>query len=333
MKASLKKLAYIVIIVAALVGFLKIKKANRNDLTTTIAITQGADHAAFDATYRGIIDILKENGYVDGINYNLVFESAQGNPVIANQIARKFSELKPKLIVALGTVSAQAIKAATQKSNIPVVFTTVTDPLSSKLVSSLDKPEANITGLSNWIEMTPQLQRFRKILPSLKTLGFIYNPGEDNSVVLLKTIEEESAKLGIKIISAPATRTSEVNQATQSIVKKVDAIFISNDNTALAAFETIVKVANESKIPVFVSDTDMVERGAIAAVGPNQYELGRQTGRMILQILNGKKPGELAVGFPAKTEFHLNLKAINAIGLKVLEKNFEEADRVYPSKN
>lgn len=292
----------------------------------TIAITQIIEHPALDATYKGIIDELAENGLIAGENYKLIHESAQGDPVNAAQIAQKFGSLGADVIVALGTTSAQALKKTTKSTQTPVVFSSITDPLGARLVNNLQKPEGNFTGQSNWIAVRPQLEKMLKIIPSLKTLGIIYNPGEANGSSMFLSIKEEAEKLGVRVIPGLATNSSEVPQAAQRLVSQADAIFISNDNTALSAFKGIVNVANKGKIPVFVSDTDMVKDGAVGALGPNQYELGRQTGKMVIKILNGEKVGNLPIEFPRKMQFVLNKKAITGIGLAISEQVLQEAD-------
>lgn len=324
MNNIIKKWGIAAIAVAALIGSMAFKKDA--PYMKTIAITQIVEHPALDATYKGIVDELRSQGFIPGKNIHLVYETAQGSPVMATQIAQRFIGLKPAAAVALGTLSSQALMRASQGTGIPVVFSSVTDPVDAQLVNRNSAPGGNVSGLSNWIEMTPQLRKFKEIVPGLKALGIVYNPGEANSVKLNATVKQKAKKMGIEVVLAPATTSVEVSTAARSLVNEVDAMFVTNDNTALSAFESIVKVATNAGIPVFVSDTDMVQRGAVAAVGPNQYQLGRQTGKMVSDILRGASPATMAVGFPEKSEFYLNLDAVAAIRLAIPDRMKEEAD-------
>lgn len=298
-----------------------------------IAITQIVEHPALDATYKGLLDRLNQVGYVQGENFKLVFESAQGDIALATQIAQKFRGMNPSVIVAIGTPSAQTLKSVTQNTNIPLVFSSITDPLKARLVESIQNTSGNTTGLSNWIALELQLNKFKSILPSLKKLGIVYNPGETNSVTLVHKLKKIAPKLGLEMVESVAITAAEVGMAAQKLVGKVEAIFITNDNTALSAFDTIAQVARVGKVPLFVSDTDLVQKGAVAAFGPNQYELGRQTADIVLQILKGKKPSEIPVQFPRKIEFFLNKDALNAIGLAINPSLYLKADKVFSAIN
>lgn len=295
----------------------------------TVAITQIVEHPALDATYQGILDELRDQGYLPGKNIKLIHEIAQGSTIIAAQIAQKFVGLKPDVMVGIATLSAQSLVCANRNKQIPIVFASITDPVGAQLVACLENNEgSNVTGLSNWVELEPQLEKFKQILPGLKKLGFIFNPAEGNAVILLERLRVIGPKMGIEVFGAPATTSAEVGMATESIANKVDAIFISNDNTALSAFQSVVKAATFAGIPVFVSDNDMVESGAIAAIGPNQYQLGRQTGRMIAAMLSGTSPSSIPVEFPEKLEFYLNINAMAALNLEVSEQLKAQANKL-----
>jgi putative ABC transport system substrate-binding protein len=298
----------------------------------TVAIGQIVEHEALDETRRGIVDELKEAGYIPGKNINLVYETAQGDAVMANQIATNFKSLNPDVAIGIGTAIAQSLKQKLAGTDIPVVFSSVTDPVGSKLVDDLGPNTRGAVGFSNWVEVGPQLEKFQQICPNLRFLGVIYNPGEANSVAMLKEIEKAAKEYNVEVIPAAASVSSEVSMAARSLAQRVDAYFVSNDNTALSAFESIVKVANKSNLPVFVSDTDMVRRGAAAALGPNQYQIGRQTGAMVVQLLGGVQPKGFAVGFPTQTEFVINKDALAGIRMAVPEDIFAEAQSILPYK-
>lgn len=278
-----------------------------------IAVNQVIEHPALDATRQGIYDGLKEAGYEENKTLEWHYESAQGNPALAFQISQKFLALNPHVVVGISTISAQSLQSVFKDTKTPIVFSSVTDPAGAKLITDPQK----VTGASNWLNIAPQLKVFKTLLPQLKTLGVIYNPGEPNSTYILQQLTEAALPLGIQIITAPATKTSEVGQAAQSLVHKVDALYVSNDNIVLAAFESLVQEGLKQKIPTLASDIDLVARGAFAAVGPNQYELGRQTAKIIIKILEGTPVDALPVYYPEKVEVALNHRMGKILGLEI----------------
>lgn len=300
--------------------------ATGNSSENIIYILQLVEHPALDATRQGIIDELKKAGIA------VRYENAQNNSALAAQIAQKFMSKSPKAVIGIPTLAAQALVAANRPNTVPIVFSSVTDPLSARLVSNLKKHKENVTGVSNFIEPDKQFEAFKKILPDLKTVGVIYNPGEPNSLSLNDSMQKAAKLYNIQIVFAPANNTVEVPQATRQLLSKVDAIFINNDNTALSAFKAITQIAKTKKIPVFVSDTDMISEGALAALGPNQYEIGRQTAKLLLQILQGEKAENLPVLFPDKTELFINTGVAKELGITVPDSILEES-KLYPAEN
>ncbi|PWU04323.1 MAG: ABC transporter substrate-binding protein [Verrucomicrobia bacterium] len=293
-----------------------------------VAISQIVEHQALDETYRGIVEELEASGYTPKKSLKLFYESAYGNPLTAAQIAQKYVSLKPDVMVGIGTIAAQSLVGANKNTNIPIIFSSITDPVTAGIVANLDLPGGSVTGVTNWIKLEPQIEKFKQILPNLKRLGIIFNPGEGNSVILVNRLKAVGKQMGIEVIESPATASVEVGMATEHIANKVDAIFISNDNTALSAFQAVVAAANKSNIPVFVSDLDMVPYGAVAAFGPDQYAVGRQTGKMIVQILNGTSPTKIPVEFPQKSEFYINLDALKLLYLQVPESIIKSANKL-----
>lgn len=277
-----------------------------NSGSKKLLISQGIDHPALNNTRNGIIDALAEAGYVQGKNFEWRFESAQGNVALAQQIAGKFVGEKPDVVAAIGTMSAQSLAKYAELGKTKLIFSSVTDPLGAKLVGNLAKPGKNISGVSNYMEIAPRIKNMQQFLPKLEKLGTIWNPGDQNADILTQKLADYCSANGIVLEKRPATKATEILDAAASL-GLVDAIFINNDNTALAAFSAVIKGA--AKVPVFASDVDVVEQGALAALGPNQYEIGKQTGRMIARIFAGEPVGSQPVEFPVKAEIYLNLKA------------------------
>ncbi len=293
-----------------------------------IYINQLVAHPALDKTAQGIMDTLGEYSKAKSVRIELKLENAQGDSKLANQISSRFISNNPDIVVGIATVSAQSLAKYAKSSKAKLVFSTVTDPLSAGLVEKLKSPGGNITGVSNYIDLEPQLRLFKKILPSMQKIGFIYNSGESNSVIIAERLDILCKKMKIKLVKITAAKSSDVPQAAMKICAQVDAVFISNDNTALSAMKSIVKEANKYKIPVFVSDTDAVQDGAIAALGPNQYEVGKQTADIIIQIIEGKNIGKIDVQYPKDNELYLNAKAAKLIGINFPQELLEQAENV-----
>jgi putative ABC transport system substrate-binding protein len=285
--------------------------------TVTVAVTAIVEHPALDAARDGIKEALAEAGYVDGQNLKFVYESAQGNPATAAQIARKLVGEAPAVIVPISTPSAQAVVGATK--DIPVVFTAVTDPVGAKLVRDLKHPGGNVTGMSDLSPIAKHLDLVKEILPAARTLGVIYNPGEANSLTLVDLLRKEAPARGLKILEAPAPKSADVLPAAQSLVGNVDAIYVPTDNTVVTALEAVVQVGRQNRLPVIAGDTDSVPRGAIAALGFNYGDVGRQTGRIVARVLKGERPGEIPVEGVEITELFVNPAAAKAMGVTLPE--------------
>lgn len=285
--------------------------------TRTVAVTAIVEHPALDAARDGIKAELAAGGYVEGQNLRFTYESAQGSPATAAQIARKLVGEAPDVIVPISTPSAQAVVGATK--DIPVVFTAVTDPVGAKLVKDLARPGGNVTGMSDLSPVGLHLDLVKEIVPAVGTLGVIYNPGEANSVTLVELLRREAPARGITLREAAAPKSADVLAAAQSLVGKVDAIYVPTDNTVVTALEAIVKVGRQNRLPVLAGDTDSVPRGAIAALGFNYGDVGRQTGKLVLRVLAGEKPGDIPVEGVRITELVVNPAAAEAMGVTIPE--------------
>lgn len=284
----------------------------------TVAIVQIIEHPALDSTRQGIIDTLKKTSP----DTTVLWESAQGNPALAMQISQKFVGDRVDVIVGLGTIPAQAAVTVAQKKDIPVIFTSVTDPVSAKIV-----PQS--TGVSNYVDVERQLDIMLKAMPSLKKLGTIYNPGEAFSEKVLFLLQEACRKKGIVVISAIATKTFEVGSAAKSIIDQVDAVFINNDNTVLAAFPTLVKVCDGQNKPAFSSDTGSIEQGAMVVLGPNQYKVGEQTACIIDKVLNNPTlMKEIPTVYPKSVELRVNLDKADQLKFN-LDKDLMREAQIY----
>ncbi|AAX75329.1 hypothetical protein P053_02899 [Brucella abortus 01-4165] len=280
----------------------------------TVAVTAIVEHPALDAARDGVKDALAEAGYKEGENLKFIYQSAQGNPATAAQIARQFVGEGPDVIVPISTPSAQAVVSATR--DIPVVFTAVSDPVGAQLVKDLKKPGGNVTGLSDMSPVVEHIKLIKEVMPNIKKLGYLYNSGETNSVSLLAALKEAATAEGIEIVESAATKSAEVQGAARALVGRADAMYVPTDNTIVSALESAVGVAEESKLPLFTADTDSVKRGALAALGFNYYDVGKQTGAIVVKILKGEKPGDIAVDIAKGTDLVINLGAAKKMGVE-----------------
>ena len=292
----------------------------------SVAVTAIVEHPALDAVRDGVQAALKDAGFESGKNLKWQYQSAQGNTGTAAQIARKFVGDKPDAIVAIATPSAQAVVASTK--NVPVVFSAVTDPVVAKLLASWEPSKTNVTGVSDMLALDKQMELLKQVVPNAKRVGMVYNPGEANSVVVVKELQKLLPTLGMTLVEAAAPRSVDVGSAARSLIGKVDVIYTNTDNNVVSAYEALVKVGQEAKIPLVASDTDSVKRGAIAAFGINYRDLGEQTGRMVVRILKGEKPGDIKPEVSTKMELFVNPGAAEKQGVKLPEALVKSAAQV-----
>ncbi len=290
-----------------------------------VAVTAIVEHPALDAVRDGVKEGLASEGFEEGKNLKWKYQSAQGNTGTAAQIARQFIGEKPDTIVAIATPSAQSVVAATK--SIPVVYSAVTDPVAAQLVKSMEASGSNVAGVSDELALEKQIELIKQVVPEAKRVGMVYNPGEANSSVVVKRLKELLPKSGMSLVEASAPRSVDVGSAARSLAGKVDVIYTNTDNNVVSAYEALVKVGNESKIPLVASDTDSVKRGAIAALGINYKNLGTQTGKMVARILKGEKPGDIASETSDTLELFVNPGAAQKQGV-TLDEQFVKSAKV-----
>src|SRR5690606_1264247 len=240
-----------------------------------VGITQIVEHPALDAARQGFIERMAELGYREGVDVVYDIHSAQGDTGTAMTIAQKFAADRVDLVLAIATPTAQA--AAQVIRDIPILITAVTDPVSAELVESIERPGTNVTGTSDLTPVRAQLELLKLLAPSARRVGVIYNSGEVNSVVQVELARRAAADLGLEIVEAIAVNSSEVLQAAQSLVGRVDALYVPTDNTVVSAIEAVVLVAERARLPLISGEDLSVEQGALATVGLDYKQLGRQT--------------------------------------------------------
>ena len=290
-----------------------------------IGIAKILQHVALDAVEQGVIDAIKDAG----IEATFDLQNANGDVNTANQIAAQFKD--EGVDVAVGIATPIAIALANTMKDTPIVFGTVTDPLGAGLVSTLEHGEKNVTGMSDELPSKEHIKLFKEIT-GIKTLGYIYTSSEDNSVSSLKLVQDGCKEAGLELVVQAISNSSEVKQAAEAIVDRVDGIYLTTDNTVFSALPSLVSVFNKAKKPIFSGDvTGALEGGCFMASGFNYYKAGYATGEMVVQILNGKKPSEIPVRFmtkPEDSDLLFDLDAAKACGITIPQKYLDQASYI-----
>lgn len=294
----------------------KTNTASADTKKLNIGVIQYMEHSALDAAREGFISALKDNGYVDGEKIALDLQNAQGDQSNLATISDRFVSNKVDLVLAIATPAAQSIAGKT--TEIPVLATAVTDFEAAKLVSSKTAPGGNVSGTTDMNPIKEQIDLLVKLAPGAKKVGVMYTSSEDNSILQAKLAKEAIEKLGLTYVEATVTNSNDVQQVTQSIVTKCDAIYIPTDNTFASAMPVVSGVTNKAKIPVICGESGMVDKGGLATLGINYKDLGYQTGLMAVKILKGEaKPATMPVEGSKKFDFSINGAVAQEIGLKI----------------
>lgn len=292
----------------------------------SIGISKIVAHPALDAIEQGVIDELKAR------NFDFTYDSqnANGDVNTATQIATKFKSDKVSAVVAIATPTAVA--AANVISDIPVIFATVTDPVEAGLVTDSYMGQGNVTGSSDRIDVDDQLSLFKRVA-QIETLGYIYTSSEANSASALQEVENACKVLGLKLVTQSISNSSEVKQATQAIINRVDGIYLTTDNTVFSALPALVEVALANKKPVFSADTtSAIEGGCLIASGFDYYKAGRATGVILAQVLEGADPASIPVKFftdPSETDLLIDLDVAKICGITIPEDILANASKVF----
>jgi putative ABC transport system substrate-binding protein len=292
-----------------------------------IGIVQIVEHPSLNTIREALISRLEEKGFKDGAAVSIDYQNAQGDQTNLKTICQKFVNNRYDLIVAIATQSAQAVVGETK--DIPVLFSACTDPLGSGLVESMEKPGKNVTGTSDAVSAEKIMELARRITPEIQKIGALYNSSETNSIAVINDLKEYAQKNGLTVVEATVTNSSEVQQAAQSLVGKVDAIFSPIDNTVASAMPVVAQVANRAKVPVYVGADSMVADGGLATYGINYTVLGQETAEMAIEILKGANPGDLAVKSMTEMDIYVNKDTAAAIGITIPEGVLQEAVQVF----
>jgi putative ABC transport system substrate-binding protein len=291
-----------------------------------VGIAKILQHPALDACEQGVQDALKARG----INAVYDLQNANGDLSTAAQIANKFKGDKVDVAVGIATPVAQALANALK--DIPVVFSAVTDPVGAGLVASTARGDGNITGASDAIPTASNIALF-KAVAGIRTLGYIYCSSEANSITELALVEEGARAAGLSLVTQTVNTTADVRQAAQSIVNRVDGIYLSTDNTVFTALPAIIDVFKTAKKPIFAGDaTGARDGGCLIASGSNYYRLGLSTGNIVADIIQGKAPASIPVKFatePSELDFLVDLDAAKNCGITIPQRYIDAATMIF----
>ena len=318
MKVVRKLLAPLLVVGILLISLISLHqlKADKKKDVFRIGISQFITHQSLDATREGFVDELAKQGYVEGKNIEIDLQNAQGEQRNLKTISQQLAE-SSDVVLAIATPSAQSLANTTQTT--PVIFSAVTDPVSAKLVESREHPGGNVTGTSDQSSdaISTQINLIKKVLPKAKTIGILYTQSEPNSVVQKDEAKRLLEEKGFSVVEKTILDSNNVKAAAESLMAEVDMVFVPTDNIISSTMETVKQVSIKHKVPVFGGSTEMVAVGGLYNYGTNYEELGRQTARMLIRVLKGEKPENIAVELPEKLELHTNQEMADALGIDI----------------
>lgn len=318
MKVVRKLLAPLLVVGILLISLISLHqlKADKKKDVFRIGISQFITHQSLDATREGFVDELAKQGYVEGKNIEIDLQNAQGEQRNLKTISQQLAE-SSDVVLAIATPSAQSLANTTQTT--PVVFSAVTDPVSAKLVESREHPGGNVTGTSDQSSdaISTQINLIKKVLPKAKTIGILYTQSEPNSVVQKDEAKRLLEEKGFTVVEKTILDSNNVKAAAESLMAEVDMVFVPTDNIISSTMETVKQVSIKHKVPVFGGSTEMIAVGGLYNYGTNYEELGRQTARMLIRVLKGEKPENIAVELPEKLELHTNQEMADTLGIDI----------------
>ena len=318
MKVVRKLLAPLLVVGILLTSLISLHqlKADKKKDVFRIGISQFITHQSLDATREGFVDELAKQGYIEGENIEIDLQNAQGEQRNLKTISQQLAE-SSDVVLAIATPSAQSLANTTQTT--PVIFSAVTDPVSAKLVESREHPGGNVTGTSDQSSdaISTQINLIKKVLPKAKTIGILYTQSEPNSAVQKDEAKRLLEEKGFTVVEKTILDSNNVKAAAESLMAEVDMVFVPTDNIISSTMETVKQVSIKHKVPVFGGSTEMIAVGGLYNYGTNYEELGRQTARMLIRVLKGEKPENIAVELPEKLELHTNKEMADALGIDI----------------
>ncbi len=296
----------------------------------TIGIGQFAEHGSLDNCREGFLAGLAQEGIVEGKNLTVFYDNAQADGGTASQIMANFLAKDVNLICAIATPIAQSAYSAAKDTDVPVIYTAVTDPVLAELAGSDGTPVGEITGTSDKLPVKKQLEMIRALLPDAKAIGILYSTSEVNSVSAIEEYKAEAASYGFEIVESGISGTADIPLATDNLLEKVDCINNLTDNTVVSVLPMILDKAAKKNIPVFGSEIEQVKIGCLASMGLDYVSLGEQTGRMAAQVLKGeKKASEMKFEVITEAAFYGNNKVAENLGITFPEEMISSTSQMF----
>lgn len=317
-KKILAFLVFIILIIGIFSFFNTDNKKENKEIK--IGVLQLLSHPALDDIYKGFKDEISKSKYKDAL---IDFQNAQGDQSNLASMSQKLVEEKNDIILAITTPSALSLANTTKE--IPIVLAGITYPVEAGLIKSEEKPETNISGISDRIDISKQFDLIKEVLPEIKTIGLLYTASEDNSVKQIEEAKNIAKSLGIEIKLASISNTNDIRQVAENLASSVDAIFIPIDNTLASLMPTISKISLEYKVPVFPSADTMVKDGGLLGLGINQYSIGVQSAKVLINVLNGEDIKNIPISIAKEVDIYINSKIAKDLGIEFPEKILKQA--------
>ena len=293
------------------------------DKVFKVGILQLMEHASLNTIRESIIEGLADEGYKEGENLEIEYKNGQNDMTNMKTIAQTFVADKCDVIVAIATPAAQAVLSET--TEIPIIFAAVTDPVDAELVDSLENPGGNVSGTSDEVSAEAIMNLAKEITPGFKTIGALYSAGEDNSDSVIKGLKEYAKANGYEVVESTVTNTSEVQQAAQYLADKVDIVYSPIDNTVASSMAVATEIFDKAKIPFYVSADSMVKDGGLATYGIDYTVLGKETAKMVAQVLGGADVSTMPVVKMSDMKIYVNKSTAEAIGVEIPQSILEKA--------
>lgn len=326
----MKRAISVIIIVLSLSAALLSGCSKKDEIV--IGIGQFAEHGSLDNCREGFIAGLEEAGYKEGVNLKILYENAQADANMASQISKNFIAKKVDLICAIATPMAQSAFGAAKNTDVPVIFTAVTDPVKAELAKEDGTPNGNTTGTSDKLPVEKQLEMIRKILPEAKRIGIMYSTSEVNSLSAIEEYKAAAPAYGFEIVESGISTSADIPLAADNLLENVDCINNLTDNTVVSALPIILDKAAKKNIPVFGSEVEQVRIGCLASMGLDYFDLGKQTGKMAARVLSGeKKAGEIKYEIIEEFAFYGNSAVAENLGITLPDDLVENAKEMFGS--
>jgi putative ABC transport system substrate-binding protein len=325
---KITKLSRFFVLILATISFSCHSKQS-NSSNPRVAVTQFVTHPGMDAVRQGFLDEMTRRGFKSGQTITYDFSNANGDFPATQEIAHRIASGDFNLIFAISTPSTQSLLSALKQSHPPLVFGSITDPISAGIVKDLQHPGDSITGTTDVWPYDAQFNLLEKVVPHVQTVGVLYNPAESNSQASMKLVRAAAEMRHIRLVVVPVANSGEVPAAARSLIGRCDAIYVPADNTVISAIAAIVKIAEQNRLPMMPGDTSNIQIGGFGTIGHDYYDVGVVSGSIAARVLQGENAGDIPVATSMKESLFLNLRSAKAMGVTIPQELIDKAVKVY----